>query len=102
MAIATLTSKGQTTIPKEIRDRLKLKPGDRLDFTFQADGSVRLTARNLRIKDLYGILAPSPRKRPMTIEEMNEAIIDAAVENDRRVVADRRGLPSAKKSSGRR
>ena len=43
---ATLTSKGQTTIPKEIRDSLGMKPGDRMTFTLMADGTVIMRVKN--------------------------------------------------------
>jgi antitoxin PrlF len=78
MSVSTLTRKGQTTIPKDIRDRLNLKPGDKIKFMVNADGSVRLVAANLTLRDLRGIL-PRP-ERPATVEEMNEAIGDAVVE----------------------
>jgi antitoxin PrlF len=45
MPIATLTSKGRTTIPKEIRDGLGLRPKDRLHFTLLADGTVIMRAK---------------------------------------------------------
>jgi antitoxin PrlF len=78
MNVSTLTSKGQTTIPKNIRDRLGLKPGDKIKFMVNPDGSVTLVAANLSVRQLRGIL-PRP-ERPATIEEMNEAIADAVVE----------------------
>jgi antitoxin PrlF len=78
MSVSTLTRKGQTTIPKDIRERLNLKPGDKIKFMVSADGSVRLVAANLTLRQLRGIL-PRP-ERSATVEEMNEAIADAAVE----------------------
>ena len=77
MSTSTLTSKGQTTIPKDIRDRLNLKPGDRIKFMVNADGSVTLVAANLTVRQLRGIL-PKP-ERPATIEEMNDAIAEGVV-----------------------
>ena len=57
MPVATLTSKGQTTIPREVREFLKLKPGDRLDFKVNRDGkTVTLTAANIHVSSLKGIL----------------------------------------------
>lgn len=53
---ATLTSKGQTTIPKEIRDSLGLKTGDRMTFTLLPDGTVLMRAKNKSILDLAGML----------------------------------------------
>ncbi len=61
MSSSTLTRKGQTTIPKDIRDRLNLKPGDKIKFLVNADGSVRLVAANLTLRDLRGIL-PRPER----------------------------------------
>jgi AbrB family looped-hinge helix DNA binding protein len=55
-ADSALTSKGQTTIPKEIRDRLNLKPGDRLTFTLMPDGTVQMRAKNKSVMDLAGTL----------------------------------------------
>ena len=78
MSTATLTSKGQTTIPKEIRDRLHLKPGDRLEFVVQPDGRVLMIPATLDVRALKGIL-PQP-KRKLSLEDMDQAIRDAAVE----------------------
>lgn len=72
MPLATMTSKGQTTIPKEIREHLNLKPGDKIAYTIE-DGRVILRARNRSLKDLAGILK-GPGQKTLTIEEMNEAV----------------------------
>ena len=50
-ADATLTSKGQTTIPKEIRDELGMKPGDRMTFTSMPDATVVMRVKNKSISD---------------------------------------------------
>jgi antitoxin PrlF len=76
MGAATLTSKGQTTIPKEIRDRLGLKPGDRLDFVVQDDGRVLMIPATVPVARLSGMLR-RPKKRA-TLEEMDRAVRDAA------------------------
>jgi antitoxin PrlF len=74
MPTATLTSKGQVTIPKEIRDLLRLRTGDRVCFTAQPDGTVLFLAQNGSIFDLVGSLKPTTRRRrPVTVAEMNEA-----------------------------
>lgn len=67
---ATLTSKGQTTIPKEIRDSLGMKPGDRITFTLMPDGTVIMRAKTRRVMDLAGLLYRKGRK-PVTIDEMS-------------------------------
>lgn len=72
MSTATLTSKGQTTIPKDVRDRLNLKPGDQLDFVIDADGSLRVVPLNVSLDNLKSILPPPKRK--LSAEELDEAI----------------------------
>jgi antitoxin PrlF len=59
---ATLTSKGQTTIPKEIRDSLNMKEGDRMTFTLLPDGSVLMRLKNKSVLDLAGRLHKAGRK----------------------------------------
>ena len=54
MSTATLTSKGHTTIPKDIRDALGLKPSDELRFTLLADGTVIMRAKRRDIADMAG------------------------------------------------
>lgn len=78
-AHSTITAKGQTTVPKEIRDRLKLKPGDRIEYVVTDDGQVMMKARNKRMADFAGILGKPPGG-PLTIEEMDDAIAAAVTE----------------------
>jgi antitoxin PrlF len=59
---ATLTSKGQTTIPKLIRDSLKMKAGDRLTFTLMPDGVVLMRVKNKHASDLAGFLHKKGRR----------------------------------------
>jgi antitoxin PrlF len=61
-ADATLTSKGQTTIPKLIRDRLGMKAGDRMTFTLMPDGVVVMRVKNKHLSDLAGLLHKKGRK----------------------------------------
>jgi antitoxin PrlF len=75
MPTATLTSKGQITIPKEIRERLRLQTGHRLEFEIDKTGKVFLIPRNKDIRSLKGIVR-SKRTRPVTVEEMNQAIAE--------------------------
>jgi antitoxin PrlF len=74
---SAITSKGQATIPKTIREHLGLKPGDRVKFFVHPDGSVVLLPK-LPARALRGILK-SRRGRPVTIEEMTEAVAEGAV-----------------------
>jgi len=60
-AEASLTSKGQTTIPKEVRDQLSLQPGDRLRFTVMPDGAVILRVKNRSVRELFGLVKGSRR-----------------------------------------
>ena len=67
---ATLTSKGQTTIPKEIRDGLGMKSGDRMTFTLMPDATVVMRLKNKSITDLAGILHKKGRK-PVPVEQLS-------------------------------
>ncbi|MFZ4397083.1 MAG: AbrB/MazE/SpoVT family DNA-binding domain-containing protein [Kiritimatiellia bacterium] len=74
--IATLTSKGQVTLPKSVRDDLALCAGDKLDFVFRNDGLLEVVPLKQPASKLRGIL-PKPHKT-VSIEEMNEAIAKGA------------------------
>lgn len=74
--LATLTSKGQITIPKPARDALQLAPGDRVEFVFGDDGRLFLLSATRPVQSLKGML-PAPA-RPVSLEAMDTAIADAA------------------------
>ena len=67
---ATLTSKGQTTIPKEIRDSLGMKSGDRMTFTLMPDATVVMRLKNKSIAELAGTLHKKGRK-PVPVEQLS-------------------------------
>ena len=73
MPSTTVTTKGQVTIPKRIREFLRVKSGDRLDFDIDARGEVVVRPAGTDLKALKGLLR-RPGRRPVTIERMNAAI----------------------------
>lgn len=76
MAHATVTSKGQVTIPVEVRTKLGLRPGARLAFVPTESGGYEIHPETTSIRHLKGIVSAPPQ--PVSIEEMNEAIAAAA------------------------
>jgi AbrB family looped-hinge helix DNA binding protein len=73
MAEATLTTKGQVTIPKRVRDHLKLETGARVDFVIEDDGKVVLRPVTRHVRELAGLLY-RPGRRRVSIDEMDESI----------------------------
>jgi antitoxin PrlF len=83
MAISTITSKGQTTIPANIRAFLHVGAGDQLLFIPQPDGKVLLVPKTRDVRELKGCL-PKP-KRSYTIEEMDAALGKYLAADDKRI-----------------
>lgn len=74
MSEATLTSKGQVTIPADIRRTMKLQPQDRVSFTPLPGGAVLLRAKNKSFEDLRGMLTPTAG----TSVDVNDMSFDSA------------------------
>jgi AbrB family looped-hinge helix DNA binding protein len=72
MPTAIITSKGQVTIPKEVRDALGVETGDRLEFVAEEKGVYKVVAATRDVRHLKGLIA-KPAK-PVSVEEMNRAI----------------------------
>ena len=77
MAEATVTSKGQVTIPKPVRDGLQLETGDRLSFSVRDDGTVEM---HLVTGDLRELRAMFKARRRVTLDSMDSAIIKGATD----------------------
>ena len=73
MPTSILTSKGQTTIPKKVRDALKLKSGDRLEFIIESEGRVILRPATSDLTALDGLLDRSGTP-PVSVEAMHQAV----------------------------
>lgn len=78
-AVSKITAKGQITLPKEVRERHGLKPGDRVEFV-EENGRTWVKARNVRAVDLIGILGPPPSGKSLAIEDFDDAIMEAVAE----------------------
>jgi AbrB family looped-hinge helix DNA binding protein len=76
MPSTTLTSKGQVTIPKAVRDELGLRVGDKVAFRVLEDGTVVVEPETVDLLDLANILKPN--RKGITIAEMDEVIRTAA------------------------
>jgi AbrB family looped-hinge helix DNA binding protein len=74
MSESILTTKGQITIPKEVRERLHLEPGDKLYFDVREDGVVMLVAHNEPLESLFGLL--HPRRKGVAISDMDPGSAD--------------------------
>jgi AbrB family looped-hinge helix DNA binding protein len=82
MAVATITAKGQTTIPKDVREKLHLKPGDRVEFIAQDDGTALMVPATLTLAQLK---ASIPRlDRVLSLDDIDRVIRrHAAARGDR-------------------
>jgi AbrB family looped-hinge helix DNA binding protein len=72
MSTSKITSKGQITVPKMVREALALLPGDRMSFLIHDDGTVTVEAETVDLPSLRGVVKPGGRH--VSIEQMNEAI----------------------------
>lgn len=74
MPTATLTSKGQITLPKAVRERLRVDTGDRIDFIINDRGEIVVRSVGSDVMELRGLLRQR-RKKPVSVEAMNRAIL---------------------------
>ena len=82
MPRSTITSKGQITVPAEVRRRLKLAPGDELVFQFRkGDELIVVPAKRQKINSLAGMLHHLAKPKPVSIDEMKQAVLDEAAEH---------------------
>ena len=73
MATATLTSKGQITIPKIVRDALQLHAGDKVDFMLTENGEALLKPVTKNVDEVFGKLY-NPKRKPVLVHQMEDGI----------------------------
>jgi len=73
MSLATITSKGQVTIPIDIRKSLKLEAGDKIEIIVTKEGEAVLKLLSKKVDDVFGMLK-KPDQKTVSVDEMNEAI----------------------------
>lgn len=78
MPVAKLSSKGQLVIPKEVRDFLRVRAGDQIDFVVRDDGQVVIRPAVLDVRALRGLLSRSEDREPVPVEEMKRVIRERA------------------------
>jgi antitoxin PrlF len=76
MSTGTMTSKGQITIPADVRRALGLRPGSRVAFVQRGDGVFELRRETGSVRSLRGVVPG--RERPVSLEEMDDAISSGA------------------------
>jgi AbrB family looped-hinge helix DNA binding protein len=74
--LATVTDKGQVTVPKKIRDQTGISPGSQLEFELQNDGTLRVRVLTRGADNLFGLVHRAGIK-PRTIDEMDQGIATA-------------------------
>ena len=73
MALATITTKGQVTIPKSVRDSLMLSTGDKIEFVVTNKREALIRPVSKKVDDVFGILH-KPGRKTVSVEEMDEKI----------------------------
>jgi antitoxin PrlF len=73
MSVATITTKGQVTIPKEIRELLSLHSGDKIEFFVKPNGEATIRPMSSKVDDVFCKLKNIMQK-PVSVEEMNQKI----------------------------
>jgi len=88
MPTAKMTSKGQVTIPKRVRQRLRLGTGDQVEFVLQEAGTVLLRPLDRPVRELFGILPRTEGAAP-SLEEVDRSILDDRAADDERIRSKR-------------
>ena len=88
MPKATLTSKGQITLPKEVRSRLGVAAGDHVEFAISDDGSITIRSVKKSALRLHGVIDQSA-DRPVPVEDLDQAIADHLTDDDERIRSGR-------------
>ncbi len=88
MSTATVTSKGQITLPKAIRESLGVERGDQIEFVEGRQGEIHIRPLKYRLEDLGGFLS-RPGTRRAAVREMDDAVRDGAAKDDDRIRAGR-------------
>ncbi len=83
MLTSTVTSKGQVTIPKAIREFLKVEKYDKIVFIPLEDGKVMITTKQAPASGLFGMLKHRQPKKPVSAEDMDAAIDKRRAERGR-------------------
>ena len=73
MPTATLTSRGRVTLPKRVRELLRLDAGDTVDFIVGADGIIHVRASRFDVRDLRGLLR-RPGRKPVSLAKIDETL----------------------------
>ena len=81
--LATVTDKGQVTVPKNIRDQLHIETGSKLDFEVEEDGSLRVRVLARGSENLFG-LVHRPGMKSLSVEAMDEGIVAATKARNQR------------------
>ena len=81
--LATVTDKGQVTVPKNIRDQLRIETGSKLDFEVESDGSLRVRVLVRGSDNLFG-LVHRPGVKALSIQAMDEGIVAATETRNQR------------------
>ena len=74
MNTATVTSKGQVTIPKEVRELMAIETGDRLAFDLEGDGRLRVSRVQHEARPLRGMLSKYAKGRPVDGDQVRAAL----------------------------
>jgi len=72
MALATMTTKGQVTIPKDIRKELHLNSGDKIEIVISTKGEAVMRPVSAKVDDIFGILQTD--RKAVSVEEMNQIL----------------------------
>ena len=73
MSHATITSKGQITIPKDVRNILHLESGGKVDFFINDNGEAVMRSLSKTTEEVFGILS-SPKRRKVSVKEMDKKL----------------------------
>lgn len=86
-AFTTMTSKGQLTVPKEVRERLNLSAGTRF-YVMERNGQVVAIPKNKNLSDLAGLLGPPPNGAKLSVEDMSDVVAEAVAEDHQRIMRE--------------